>query len=111
MSLGEEKVLIINNNNNNYKNNQKLIKEKYEGLKNEIYNYNNLIDCNILIEMFNNIDKNYNNNNMEETLLKVDNYIKLHLPKNLIPQFKKIFNKLCFYNLQLKYLKMQFQET
>ena len=111
MSLGEEKVLIINNNNNNYKNNQKLIKEKYEGLKNEIYNYNNLIDCNILIEMFNNIDKNYNNNNMEETLLKVDNYIKLHLPKNLIPQFKKIFNKLCFYNLQLKYLKMQLQET
>ena len=111
LSLGEEKVFIINNNNNNFKNNQNLIKEKYEGLKNEIYNYNNLIDCNILIDMFNNIDKNYTNKNMEETLLKVDNYIKLHLPNNLIPQFKKIFNKLCFYNLQLKYLKMQFQET
>ena len=111
LSLGEEKVFIINNNNNNFKNNQNLIKEKYEGLKNEIYNYNNLIDCNILIDMFNNIDKNYTNKNMEETLIKVDNYIKLHLPNNLIPQFKKIFNKLCFYNLQLKYLKMQFQET
>ena len=111
-SIDDEKVFIINNNKN-IKNNdkkEKLIKERYIQFKKEIYNYKNQIDCDKLLEIFNEIDKNLNINKMDEMILKINNYIKLHLPNKIIPQFKKIFNKFCLYGLQLKYSKMENQK-
>ena len=102
----DEKVFIIKNNNFKERK-EKLIKEKYEELKKRIYNYQNQIDCDKLIKIFNGIDKNLNNNKMDEMIIKINNYMKLHLPKNIIPQFKKIFNQFCFYGLQLKYSKIE----
>jgi len=108
----EEKVFIINNSKN-LKNNdkkEKLIIERYIQFKKEIYNYKNQIDCDKLLNIFNEIDKNLNANKMDEMIFKINNYIKLHLPKKIIPQFKKIFNKFCLYGLQLKYSKIEEQK-
>ena len=60
--------------------------------------------------MYNNIDTNFNNKKIDDITLEIDNYIKLQLPKNIIPKFKKIFNKLCYYGLQLRYSKIKFSK-
>ena len=111
-SFDDENVFIINNSKNIKINDkkEKLIKERYIQFKKEIYNYKNQIDCDKLLEIFNGIDKNLNVNKMDEMILKMNNYIKLHLPNKIIPQFKKIFNKFCLYGLQLKYSKMENQK-
>ena len=109
-SFDEEKVLIINDNFKYDENKEKIIIEKYNQLKKEIYYFNNQINCDKLIEMYNNIDTNFNNKKIDDITLEIDNYIKLQLPKNIIPKFKKIFNKLCYYGLQLRYSKIKFSK-
>ena len=113
-SLDEEKVYIINDKNNEKKkellNLVKKFQEKYNQLKKEIYTYQNQINCEKIFEMYNEIDKNNNDNNkMEEIMLNLDEYIKINLPKENVSTFKEIFNNFCFYGLELKYTKMELE--
>ena len=115
-SFEDEKVYIINHKIKNNERKKELLnllkqfQDKYNQLKKEIFNYKKLINCDKLIEMYNEIDKNDNNNNkMEEILLKLDDFIKLNLPKKYISDFKEIFNNFCIYGLELKYAKDELQ--
>ena len=115
-SFEDEKVFIINHkikNNERKKELLNLVKkfqDKYNQIKKEIFNYKKLINYDKLFEMYNEIDKNDNDNKkMEEILLKLDEYIKLNLPKKYISEFKEIFNYFCIYGLQLKYAKDELQ--
>ena len=115
-SFEDEKVFIIKHKIKNNERKKELLnllkqfQDKYNQLKKEIFNYKKLINCDKLIEMYNEIDKNDNNNNkMEEILLKLDDFIKLNLPKKYISDFKEIFNNFCIYGLELKYAKDELQ--
>ena len=115
-SFEDEKVFIIKHKIKNNERKKELLnllkqfQDKYNQLKKEIFTYKKLINCDKLFEMYNEIDKNDNDNNkMEEIVLKLDEYIKLNLPKKYISEFKEIFNNFCIYGLELKYAKDELQ--
>ena len=105
-SLEEEKVFIIQNSNNNLEKRKKLISQiekfqkKFNFLYKEFWSYDKQINCKKFLEIYKEIDVTEKGDKTEEVINKLEDYVRKHLSDNLVPQFKEIFYKFLYYDIE-----------
>ena len=115
-SLEEEKVFIIQNSNNNLEKRKKLISQiekfqkKFNLLYKEFWSYDKQINCKKFLEIYKEIDVNQKGDKTEEVINKLEDYVRKHLFDNLVPQFKEIFYKFLYYDIELKITKNELEK-
>ena len=115
-SLEEEKVFIIQNSNNNLEKRQKLISQiekfqkKFNFLYKEFWSYDKQINCKKFLEIYKEIDVTQKGDKTEEVINKLEDYVRKHLSDNLVPQFKEIFYKFLYYDIELKITKNELEK-
>ena len=115
-SLEEEKVFIIQNSNNNLEKRKKLISQiekfqkKFNFLYKEFWSYDKQINCKKFLEIYKEIDVTQKGDKTEEVINKLEDYVRKHLSDNLVPQFKEIFYKFLYYDIELKITKNELEK-
>ena len=115
-SLEEEKVFIIQNSNNNLEKRKKLISQiekfqkKFNFLYKEFWSYDKQINCKKFLEIYKEIDVTEKGDKTEEVINKLEDYVRKHLSDNLVPQFKEIFYKFLYYDIELKITKNELEK-
>ena len=115
-SLEEEKVFIIQNSNNNLEKRKKLISQiekfqkKFNLLYKEFWSYDKQINCKKFLEIYKEIDVTQKGDKTEEVINKLEDYVRKHLSDNLVPQFKEIFYKFLYYDIELKITKNELEK-
>ena len=117
-SFEDEKVSIIQNIHNdiNMEKRKKLISQiekfqkKFNSLYQEFWSYDKQINCKKFMEIYKEIDYKQKGDKTEEVINKLEEYVRKHLSDSLAQQFKEIFYKFLYYDIELKITKNELEK-
>ena len=117
-SFEDEKVCIIQNKHNeiNMEKRKKLISQiekfqkKFNSLYQEFWSYDKQINCKKFMEIYKEIDYKQKGDKTEEVINKLEEYVRKHLSDSLAQQFKEIFYKFLYYDIELKITKNELEK-
>ena len=114
----DEKVSVIQNIHNeiNSEKRKKLISQiekfqkKFNSLYQEFWSYDKQINCKKFMEIYKQIDYKQKGDKTEEVINKLEEYVRKHLSDSLAQQFKEIFYKFLYYDIELKITKNELEK-
>ena len=117
-SFEDEKVSVIQNIHNeiNSEKRKKLISQiekfqkKFNSLYQEFWSYDKQINCKKFMEIYKQIDYKQKGDKTEEVINKLEEYVRKHLSDSLAQQFKEIFYKFLYYDIELKITKNELEK-